>query len=56
MNPKYNYNSMQSAFSDIIRNDGYRYLFKGLGLRLFRVSGGQVIIFITIENLLYYTS
>jgi hypothetical protein len=56
MNPKYNYNSIKSAFSDIIKNNGYRYLFKGLGIRLFRVSGGQVIIFITIENLLYYTS
>ena len=56
MNPKYNYNSIQSAFSDIVKTDGYRYLFKGLGLRLFRVSGGQIIIFITIENLLYYTS
>ena len=56
MNPKYNYNSIQSAFADIIKNNGYRYLFKGLGLRLFRVCGGQVIIFITIENLLYYTS
>ena len=56
MNPKYNYITLQNAFSDIIKNDGYRYLFKGLGLRLFRVSGGQVIIFITIENLMYYTS
>jgi hypothetical protein len=56
MNPKYNYNSISSAFSDIVNKNGYRYLFKGLGIRLFRVSGGQVIIFITIENLLYYTS
>jgi solute carrier family 25 protein 38 len=55
MNPKYNYKTLQNAFSDIVKNDGYRYLFKGLGLRLFRVSGGQVIIFITIENLMYYT-
>lgn len=56
MNPKYNYKTLRNAFSDIIKNDGYGYLFKGLGLRLFRVSGGQVIIFITIENLMYYTS
>jgi hypothetical protein len=56
MNPKYKYDSLKMAFSDIVKNDGYSYLFKGLGLRLFRVSGGQVIIFITIENLMYYTS
>ena len=55
MNPKYNYKSIISAVNDIVKNDGFKYLFKGLGLRLFRVAGGQVIIFTTVENLMYYT-
>ena len=29
--------------------------YKGIGFRLIRVSGGQVITFSVVENLLYYT-
>lgn len=55
MNPKYKYNSMLEACKDIIKNDGFRFFFKGLSLRLFRVCGGQIITFNIIENLMYYT-
>jgi hypothetical protein len=56
MNPKYSYKSIRCAYNDIVKNEGFLFLFKGLGLRLFRVSIGQVIIFIIVENLFYYTS
>lgn len=55
MNPKYNYKSLIDAGTDIVKNDGFRFFFKGLGLRLFRVCGGQIITFNIIENLMYYT-
>lgn len=55
MNPKYNYTSIISAIKDIKKNEGYNTFFKGLNLRLFRVCGGQVITFLVIENLMYYT-
>jgi hypothetical protein len=52
-NPKYNYPSLKYAANDIIKNDGFRMLWKGIELRLLRVSGGQVITFLVIENLTY---
>lgn len=55
MNPKYNYNSILEASKDILKNDGFSFFFKGLGLRLFRVCGGQIITFNIIENLMYYS-
>ena len=55
MNPKYNYKSISSALDCIIKNEGFLHLFNGLGLRLFRVSGGQVIIFTVVENLMHHT-
>jgi hypothetical protein len=55
MNPKYKYNNILNAVKDIKNNEGYRTFFKGLNLRLFRVCGGQVITFLVIENLMYYT-
>lgn len=56
MNPKYSYKSINCAYTDIVKNEGFAFLFNGLGLRIFRVSLGQAIIFVTVENLLYYTS
>lgn len=56
MNPKYNYKSVFEAIKDIIKNEGISSFYKGLGFRLIRVSGGQVITFCVVENLLYYTS
>lgn len=55
MNPKYNYNKISDAVISIFKNEGIKAFYKGLGLRLIRVSGGQVITFIVIENLMYYT-
>ena len=55
MNPKYKYTNMLEAFKDIIKNDGFISLYKGLEFRLLRVCGGQAICFTVMENLLYYT-
>jgi solute carrier family 25 S-adenosylmethionine transporter 26 len=55
MNPKYNYGKIGNAFSDIIKNEGVHVLYKGLGIRLFRICGGQIITFSIVENLMYYT-
>jgi solute carrier family 25 citrate transporter 1 len=55
MNPKYKYNSVINAVNDIINSEGYGAFLKGLNLRLFRVCGGQIITFLVIENLMYYT-
>ncbi len=56
MNPKYNYNNMKEAYYDIYTKENIKGFYKGLGLRILRVSGGQMITFIIIENLLYYTN
>ena len=55
MNPKYNYINISYAVKDIIKNEGISAFYKGIGFRLIRVSGGQVITFSVVENLLYYT-
>ena len=56
MNPKYNYKNVFEATKDIIKNEGISTFYKGLGFRLIRVSGGQIITFCVVENLLYYTN
>lgn len=56
MNPKYNYKNVFDAIKDIVKNEGVSTFYKGLGFRLVRVSGGQVITFCVVENLLYYTN
>ena len=55
MNPAYNYNSIYSAFNQILRKEGIGALWKGIHLRLFRVAGGQAVTFCTIEQLMYYS-
>jgi hypothetical protein len=55
MNPKYNYNKISDAIVSIIKNEGFMTFYKGLGLRILRVSGGQIITFTVIENLMHYT-
>lgn len=56
MNPKYNYKNVFEAIKDIVKNEGISTFYKGLGFRLIRVSGGQIITFCVVENLLYYTN
>jgi hypothetical protein len=56
MNPNYKYKSIKEAIVDIKTKDGIKGFYKGLVLRILRVSGGQMITFMVIENLLYYTS
>ena len=56
MNPKYNYKNVFEAIKDIVKNEGVSTFYKGLGFRLIRVSGGQIITFCVVENLLYYTN
>jgi hypothetical protein len=56
MNPNYNYNSIYNATKEIIKNEGIRSFYKGIGFRLIRVCGGQAITFCVVENLLYYTN
>jgi hypothetical protein len=56
MNPNYNYTSIFGAIRDIIKNEGIKTFYKGIGFRLIRVCGGQAITFCVVENLLYYTN
>ena len=53
-NPKYKYTNMLQSCKDIIKNEGFFTLWKGVELRLFRVCGGQIITFYTIENMSFY--
>ena len=55
MNPKYNdkYKSIISTVHNIIKKEGIRKLYSGLGLRLVRVAGGQSIVFGTVETIMY---
>jgi hypothetical protein len=55
MNSKYHYKNIKEAFYHIYNTENIKGFYKGLGLRLIRVSGGQMITFIVIENLCYYT-
>ena len=56
MNPKYNsrYNSMLHAGVSILQKEGVPGLYRGIGLRLIRVGGGQAIVFAVFERQLYY--
>jgi solute carrier family 25 (mitochondrial citrate transporter), member 1 len=56
MNPKYNkeYDSIVDAGRKIIKYEGISTLYKGLGLRIIRVAGGQGIVFYTVESLMYH--
>ena len=58
MNPKYNdkYKNMLDAFKSIIKEEGYGSLWKGIYLRIFRVAGGQAIVFSVIEQLTFYSN
>jgi hypothetical protein len=55
MNPKYSYKSIFEAAKDMVKTEGISSFYKGIGLRLLRVCGGQAITFCVVENLLYYT-
>ena len=55
MNPKYNYKNIMEAVRDITRNEGILSFYNGIGFRLIRVCGGQMITFCVVENLMYYT-
>lgn len=55
MNPKYKYKSILEAIKQILEKEGVKTFYKGLNLRLLRVCGGQIITFVVIENLIYYT-
>tara|TARA_B100001971_G_scaffold214614_1_gene253118 strand:- start:10584 stop:11390 length:807 start_codon:yes stop_codon:yes gene_type:complete len=56
MNPGFDnkYNGILDCCQKIIRTEGVSSLYKGLGLRLFRVSCGQAITFSVIEQLSHY--
>jgi len=56
MNPGFDnkYNGIFDCCQKIIRTEGISSLYKGLGLRLFRVSCGQAITFSVIEQLSHY--
>lgn len=58
MNPTYNntYNGMFDSFRSIVKNEGYATLWKGIGLRIFRVGGGQAVTFSVIEYLTYLSN
>ena len=45
MNPAFRYTSLVEAIKDIIIHDGLQGLYRGLPLRLFRVAGGQALVF-----------
>jgi len=55
MNPAFNnkYSSISNTIKTIIKEEGIKSLWKGVGLRIFRVGGGQAITFTTIEQLSY---
>jgi solute carrier family 25 citrate transporter 1 len=52
MNPKFHYKTVYEAYLDILKNEGSKAFYKGIGYRLARVSGGQVITFCVIEQLM----
>ena len=56
MNPSYNkkYTSISNTLITILKEEGIGSLYKGMGLRIIRVGGGQAITFSVIENLMYY--
>lgn len=56
MNPKYNarYRNMLHAGISIFQKEGIPGLYRGIGLRLVRVGGGQAIVFAIFERQLYY--
>ena len=56
MNPGFDnkYNGIFDCCQKIVRTEGISSLYKGLGLRLFRVSCGQAITFSVIEQLSHY--
>ena len=57
MNPKYKeYNNAVAVFREIIQKEGVSALWKGIGLRIFRVAGGQAVMFSVIEHLTYWSS
>jgi solute carrier family 25 citrate transporter 1 len=53
MNPHFKYKNVLEAFRDILKNEGFSAFYKGLGFRLMRVSGGQVICFSVVEHLMH---
>lgn len=57
MNPGFDnhYNGIYDCCKKIVRTEGIGSLYKGLGLRLFRVSFGQAITFSVIEQLSHYS-
>jgi hypothetical protein len=55
MNPNFKYKKIPEAFFDILKNEGIAAFYKGIGFRLARVCGGQVITFTVIEHLLHLT-
>ena len=58
MNTKYDnqYKNIFNAITTIIKNEGISSLYKGIGLRLIRVSAGQAITFSIMENLNSYAN
>jgi hypothetical protein len=56
MNPTYNkkYTNIPNTLITILKEEGIGSLYKGMGLRMIRVGGGQAITFTVIENLMYY--
>ena len=57
MNPKYkDYNNVAQVLREIIQKEGATTLWKGIGLRIFRVAGGQAVTFSVIEQLTYLSS
>lgn len=56
MNPIFNYKTMKEAYKDILKNEGIKGFYKGIGFRLVRVVGGQIVCFSVIEYLVYITS
>jgi hypothetical protein len=55
MNPKFSYKTLKDAIYDIYEKESIKGFYNGIGLRLVRVTGGQMITFTVIENLMYYT-
>ena len=57
MNPKYkSYSNVISVLREIIHKEGVSTLWKGIGLRIFRVAGGQAVTFSVIEQLTYLSA
>ena len=58
MNPGFNnkYTGIVDCFTKILKTEGVGSLYKGIGLRLFRVSCGQAITFSVVEQLSHYAT